>query len=1665
VSCDRDSQDVYSTFEIEEDECGKVKIKVYISEYTSYAGDAVIREIVAHELYEAYRSLGLEPDIDLERLINQEIAKAAGWEELLDSEEKDDLGLEGKGRKDTHTRARAFARLMGEPSKEGRGSLYTDFLRKSRRASLKIKEAAGKFDKPKADIMLITEAMDLLSYIQNSKLEPLDFLRDVLNRKDIILWNYATFSQPVNLTILRLLSRLLDEGRIDYIFLPLGDNQRLLDDYLRTGEVNEELFRALEIELMPQGLPEEYKDLQSWISLLSKVYEHNLISARADGVRLMSIDSLNSTAEALKASIEEALLQIPQGKKAIVFKYYAMLLGESNQIPENSYNLLHIDSDIGFTQEKVNKLSYALTHLLPLSAGDFVLETKDAPFKDEEIQPFSDQNWQRQVIEALRAIKGELTQEELDRVNGGLAIYKANSAKFNYFGLYDAVICSMYPDEGGREQETENMPEPEEKLLPVGARSFGERFRASSSITPVYPKDFSHPITARAMFAAAERIGYEHYIKKNKPDLSRHFILGDGIPASVPISPRLVIVHPYIFYSHRGVARKDLEQLIESAGPDQTLTILIDPETDADIENRDRFHFSQPKTPSLTLRASSHRKSNTDEGNASSPGKESYDNGGERAFSPGEREVRSKEVRGKKQAASSPVKKGHQGTKSPVTSEKGDASICLDAKGYAFIFRRLINSLGVMIGILWKDLSTSKSLSPVIMNDALASNAACRINSSLGSRQTSSGFILGLIYSARSLITRNNSLISLESIFNRGRYKTAASSLSNWGVITRRKRLFLNAEYIGVSFLLPFKMLTRTLLSITTFTSFIVKPLTSFFADARDFFVGKFGFSKAFSYPRDNSIKPVCPGFLFEFAYQPDFGFSRHSLYQPFYSRGIQFQSNFIISHNFHPLLDCVTTINGFLTKVNYKKNSPAKSLSLTLRVNSYPISNTEHRKPNTETDPPSDSEMSFLSLLSVFLASLVVVEMTVMKKGRLSPETKSRRDPAKGGKVTKSPVTSERSEVSSPGEKKIETPLLNYPAIMPASDESDREPSQRELEVIIEALGGKVSLGKQGIDIDNRLVISPSLAAPAQVRAGTLYINPNMLRGPPKHLRVVLEGHELFHLLKPQASEQEAYSCTLSFLVREGLLSEHIRFLQTNQLGIVPDESWLKKLISAEEEIIEIVVINSIFLIETARGITNESDKAQALLNIASCLAKINPEQLETLIREAIETARGITDEYWKAQALLNIASCLAKIGAEKENLTLIREAIETARGITNEYRKARALSDIASCLAKINPEQLETLIRKAIKTARGITNEYRKAQALLNIASCLAKIGRAVERVFRNSEKIESLLKQALADENKDMLKAIGFVANRTLLDRVFEDKGISSWAKAFLIRGENLLSGPKQGSFKRLKGWYEKELKRKSLRGQEALLDTLVFLVTEHSDYGESFNYLKGKTETIIKRRKPSQGKKKTVFSQSEELLFDALVETGQPHALIPLAVRGDIVLAVREKYLIKLSRKGIMDWDLEEVLLEAINNNKKNEFFEFISRIYRDLEILPPSVMVDYLLREETTIEELQTLRPEVADKTLPQLLDLFESEGKEDKRLLVYFIFNQPRLSYGWPLKFELLKRVIEQALAARQAKDNKPLEKLQQALTKRAGSQRADEIISALGEGRASPRK
>ncbi|MCM8827218.1 MAG: glycosyltransferase, partial [Candidatus Omnitrophica bacterium] len=241
-------------------------------------------------------------------------------------------------------------------------------------------------------------------------------------------------------------------------------------------------------------------------------------------------------------------------------------------------------------------------------------------------------------------------------------------------------------------------------------------------------------------------------------------------------------------------------------------------------------------------------------------------------------------------------------------------------------FKSLMNSFGLIMGIRRKDLSTSRSLSPVTMKFAFASISSSKIKLSLRSRQTLMNWIRGLTRIAFILINLKSSLMSFGSMWRRGRYNTAASSLRISTLITNLKRPSLKAVYIEDKPGLPLRILTSILLSITTFGSLIIEFLACLFANSTNFFIRNRSLFEVFPYSKNNLIQSFRPSFIFKFTHQSDFVFNREFFDQFLYLIWVQFQNNFIrhikylffIKYNIDKMLSQESTfVNTYYQSVN----------------------------------------------------------------------------------------------------------------------------------------------------------------------------------------------------------------------------------------------------------------------------------------------------------------------------------------------------------------------------------------------------------------------------------------------------------------------------------------------------------------------------------------------------------------------------------------------------------------------------------------------------------------------------------------------------------------------------------------------------------------------------
>jgi hypothetical protein len=466
---DHKGRDVYATYKEEGED-----LHIYISVNTkSFAKKEVIIEIVAHELYEAFvrgSEKGSSDAIDLELKVNAEIDSSNAWQSQLEEEERIDLGLDGSEKTDIHTRARAFARIIGDPSKRGQGTEYTDFLRTARLIAIKGKEISGKFDRPESGAReLDNRKYEIMSHILSGQKPVKDYIGEQLESHKGIIWNYANFSRPIVKTITRILQRLIEDDKIQRVVLPVGtEQQSLLDSYFRTGEMSEELKTVIKGQMFPSGLPEDYSLGEVWVEFLRFVYNHK--QEYPDSIEILAHASLNDSPEKKARSVD-----FLQGGEAgaILLQYYESVAHQSIDAGQSGlYSLVHVDGEMGFVDGEITDFNYAL-HYLVGGNSDFALPVA-ATFQDDAIQMMGHERWQDLAIGALEVWGGRnidaRTREEIKNS------FRANAPKIDYYNRYQGVVVSLTGEDGDDGDELFNMDEPDgtNSALPADSRSQGD---------------------------------------------------------------------------------------------------------------------------------------------------------------------------------------------------------------------------------------------------------------------------------------------------------------------------------------------------------------------------------------------------------------------------------------------------------------------------------------------------------------------------------------------------------------------------------------------------------------------------------------------------------------------------------------------------------------------------------------------------------------------------------------------------------------------------------------------------------------------------------------------------------------------------------------------------------------------------------------------------------------------------------------------------------------------------------------------------------------------------------------------------------------------------------------------------------------------------------------
>ncbi len=313
-------RDVFASFNVapKEDADG-FDVTIYVGNgIYELAGEKERLEIIAHELYQAFKVVSAQnprkyqADIDLEIKIDQEIRNAEAWEARIPNEERADLGLIGgvANRTNAHVRARAFARLLGSKSSDGVGTTYTALLRNAwalaRRFSGNVSQEdtlnpvppvshdAFRYTQDSYQNVVSPESLKTLfemsAYVHENKEEDLlQFLdRKIEDGKRVLLFNTNAPTPWILKDLRKIVEGLSAEGKLGTLYIDLPpESQRLIDEFLRTGQSSEKLSKILATRF-PVFLPREFQRPDLYENLLRAVYEFNLEARDSQKIKVVA---------------------------------------------------------------------------------------------------------------------------------------------------------------------------------------------------------------------------------------------------------------------------------------------------------------------------------------------------------------------------------------------------------------------------------------------------------------------------------------------------------------------------------------------------------------------------------------------------------------------------------------------------------------------------------------------------------------------------------------------------------------------------------------------------------------------------------------------------------------------------------------------------------------------------------------------------------------------------------------------------------------------------------------------------------------------------------------------------------------------------------------------------------------------------------------------------------------------------------------------------------------------------------------------------------------------------------------------------------------------------------------------------------------------------------
>jgi hypothetical protein len=202
----------------------------------------------------------------------------------------------------------------------------------------------------------------------------------------------------------------------------------------------------------------------------------------------------------------------------------------------------------------------------------------------------------------------------------------------------------------------------------------------------------------------------------------------------------------------------------------------------------------------------------------------------------------------------------------------------------------------------------------------------------------------------------------------------------------------------------------------------------------------------------------------------------------------------------------------------------------------------------------------------------------------------------------------------------------------------------------------------------------------------------------------------------------------------------------------------------------------------DTARAITNDEYRAEALGKLAAALARAGDSRASEVFANAKETARAIMDDRHRAEVLSELAAALAQAAR-------FVQAEDTARAITGKKYRAEALSKLAAALAEVGERRAREVFAQAEDTARAIMDDRHRAEVLSELAAALALGGhfdQALTTLDSRSltELLLALASWAPAFERREPGLSVAVLRETT---------GVAGWVSSDWRKIHELLSAP--------------------------------------------------------------------------------------------------------------------------------------------------------------------------------------------------------------------------------------------------------------------------------